>query len=128
MPPTAMKYSRQREAIRKFLTTRKDHPTAEVVYQNLRLVYPRISLGTVYRNLALLVELGEAVKLPGIDGFDRFDGDPTPHYHFICENCHAVTDLCLPPLDDLNGKAAKGFDGEIFRHSVYFYGKCRNCK
>lgn len=128
MPGTTMKYSRQREAIREFLMNRKDHPTAEVVYRNLRLVYPRISLGTVYRNLSLLVELGEAAKLPGIDGFDHFDGDPTPHYHFICEECHTIIDLRLPQLEYINEEAAKGFDGEISGHSAYFYGKCRNCK
>lgn len=125
---SAMKYSRQREAIREFLMTRKDHPTAEVVYRNLRLTYPRISLGTVYRNLSLLVELGEAVKLPGIDGFDHFDGDTSPHYHFICDKCHAVMDLHMPQLDYINEEALKGFDGKISGHKLYFYGICRNCQ
>ncbi len=128
MQTASMKYSRQREAVREFLMARKDHPTAEVVYQNLRMKYPHISLGTVYRNLSLLVELGEAAKLPGIDGFDHFDGDPSPHYHFICEKCHAIIDLRLPQLDYINEEASKGFDGKITRHSAYFYGLCRNCK
>ena len=82
MEVTNMKYSRQREAIRNFLCSRKDHPTAEVVYENLRKEYPKISLGTVYRNLSLLVELGEAIKFPGLDGQDHFDGNAMPHYHF----------------------------------------------
>ena len=47
----ALKYSRQREAIKEFLMTRKDHPTADVVYMNVRQEFPNISLGTVYRNL-----------------------------------------------------------------------------
>ncbi len=128
MAETVMKYSRQREAIREFLASRKDHPTAEVVYQSLREEFPRISLGTVYRNLSLLVELGEAMKLPGIDGFDHFDGNPEPHYHFICEDCHSVIDLELPPLDSINIEASKNFDGIITGHSAYFYGKCKNCK
>ena len=46
----ALKYSRQRESIKEFLMTRKDHPTADVVYENVRKIYPNISLGTVYRN------------------------------------------------------------------------------
>lgn len=127
MSTTGMKYSRQREAIREFLMNRKDHPTAEVVYQNLRQEFPHISLGTVYRNLSLLVELGEIAKLPGIDGFDHFDGNPHPHYHFICSNCHAVIDLELPPLDEIDTMAGKNFDGTITGHSAYFYGKCRAC-
>ena len=59
-----LKYSRQRESIKEFLRTRKDHPTADVVYENMKLIYPNISLGTVYRNLSLLADLGEIKKLP----------------------------------------------------------------
>ncbi len=54
-----LKYSRQREAIKNFLMTRHDHPTADVVYSNVRTEFPNISLGTVYRNLTLLADLGE---------------------------------------------------------------------
>ena len=53
-----LKYSRQRESIKEFLMTRKDHPTADVVYENVKKIYPNISLGTVYRNLSLLSDLG----------------------------------------------------------------------
>ena len=53
-----IKYSRQREAIVNFLKDRKDHPTADFIYRHIREEYPNISLGTVYRNLALLEELG----------------------------------------------------------------------
>ena len=122
-----MKYSRQREAIRTFLCSRRDHPTAEVVYENLRKGYPRISLGTIYRNLSLLVELGEATKFPGLDGLDHFDGNPEPHYHFICNECNSVLDLDFPNIEDLNTSANKNFDGIITGHSAYFYGKCKNC-
>lgn len=127
MTVATMKYSRQREAIRTFLCSRRDHPTAEVVYENLRKEYPRISLGTIYRNLSLLVELGEATKFPGLDGLDHFDGNPEPHYHFICNECNSVLDLDFPNIEDLNTSANKNFDGIITGHSAYFYGKCKNC-
>ena len=75
-----LKYSKQREAIKNFLVTRYDHPTAETVYLNIRKEFPNISLGTVYRNLNLLAEIGEILKLsPGI-GPDRFDGNPAPPF------------------------------------------------
>lgn len=54
-----LKYSKQRESIKNFLVTRYDHPTAETVYLNIRKEFPNISLGTVYRNLNLLAEIGE---------------------------------------------------------------------
>ena len=68
-----LKYSRQRESIKEFLQGRTDHPTADTVYTNIREIYPNISLGTVYRNLALLASLGEIQKITCEDGADRFD-------------------------------------------------------
>ncbi len=123
-----LKYSKQREAIKNFLVTRYDHPTAETVYLNIRKEFPNISLGTVYRNLNLLAEIGEIQKLsPGI-GPDRFDGNPAPHYHFICRHCGCVMDLTVSGLDHINILAGQDFDGEIEGHITYFYGSCPSCK
>ena len=79
----ALKYSRQREVIKDFLCTRKDHPTADVVYMNVRQQFPNISLGTVYRNLTLLSDMGEIIRLRVGDGVDHFDADTSPHNHFV---------------------------------------------
>ena len=123
-----LKYSKQRESIKNFLVTRYDHPTAETVYLNIRKEFPNISLGTVYRNLNLLAEIGEIQKLsPGI-GPDRFDGNPAPHYHFICRHCGCVMDLTVSGLDHINILAGQDFDGEIEGHITYFYGSCPSCK
>ena len=123
-----LKYSNQRESIKNFLVTRYDHPTAETVYLNIRKEFPNISLGTVYRNLNLLAEIGEIQKLsPGI-GPDRFDGNPAPHYHFICRHCGCVMDLTVSGLDHINILAGQDFDGEIEGHITYFYGSCPSCK
>lgn len=123
-----LKYSKQRESIKNFLVTRYDHPTAEIVYLNIRKEFPNISLGTVYRNLNLLAEIGEIQKLsPGI-GPDRFDGNPAPHYHFICRHCGCVMDLTVSGLDHINILAGQDFDGEIEGHITYFYGSCPSCK
>ena len=59
-----LKRSKQRESIKKFLISRYDHPTAETVYMNIKEEFPNISLGTVYRNLSLLADIGETVNLP----------------------------------------------------------------
>ena len=61
-----LKYSRQRECIKTFLMDRKDHPTADTVYMHVRQEYPNISLGTVYRNLTLLSDIGEISRLNGL--------------------------------------------------------------
>lgn len=95
----ALKYSRQREVIKDFLCTRKDHPTADVVYMNVRQEYPNISLGTVYRNLTLLSEIGEIRRLRVGDGVDHFDADTSPHHHFICSHCGRIIDLKMENID-----------------------------
>lgn len=122
-----MNYSRQREQIMIFLGERKDHPTAEVVYNNVRKEYPKISLGTVYRNLTLLSDTGEIQRLRLSDGIDHFDADTSEHYHFICDKCGAVIDL------DMQGKKIPidlesiPFDGKITGSTVYFNGICKDC-
>lgn len=126
---SAVKYSRQREAIKRFLTSRRDHPTADMVYRAVRSEFPHISLGTVYRNLALLAEQGEIARLRMGDGGDRFDPDVSPHHHFICSRCGAVRDFALgqyaAAIDGLSGKR---IDGSLVRGSVaYCYGICAEC-
>ena len=123
----AVKYSRQRQIIYNFLMTRKDHPTADVVYRNVREEFPNISLGTVYRNLTLLADMGEIQRLQVGDGVDHFDADTSKHCHFICSNCSAVTDMQLDCLEELLIKAQQTFDGRIDRQSTCFHGVCGSC-
>lgn len=123
-----LKYSRQRESIKNFLMTRKDHPTADVIYTNVRKEYPNISLGTVYRNLSLLSERGEIMKISTGDGPDHFDGNPLPHYHFICKKCGSVIDMELENMDQLDEAAGANFSGVIEGHVTFFYGSCEECK
>ena len=125
----ALKYSRQRQVIKDFLMTRKDHPTADVVYMNVKREYPNISLGTVYRNLSLLANLGEIQRLQVGDGIDHFDADTSRHYHVVCTKCGSVTDLAMDstPYDELTNTVNADFEGIIVGHVTYFYGICGNC-
>ena len=123
----AIKYSRQRQEIKNFLMSRKDHPTADVVYMNVRQQYPNISLGTVYRNLTLLADMGEITRLHLGDGVDHYDADTSPHYHFVCSKCGQVMDLHMNNIDSIVDIAGMNFNGEIQGHITYFYGICGNC-
>ena len=123
----ALKFSRQRESIRECLKNRKDHPTADAVYASIREEFPNISLGTVYRNLNLLVELGEAQKLAFGDGKDHFDADTSLHYHFVCRDCGQVYDMELDEMADLNTSVQAAAPGKIDSHSILFYGRCYSC-
>ena len=122
-----LKYSRQREAIKEYLMHTDMHPTADTVYMKVREEFPNISLGTVYRNLNLLAELGDAIKISTGIGGDRFDGQTRPHYHFCCTCCGSVLDLHMDEMDSVNESARKAFDGIIDGHSTIFYGTCVKC-
>ena len=123
----ARKYSRQRELIKEFLMTRKDNPTADIIYQSVRKENPNISLGTVYRNLTLLCGDGEINRLNVGDGTDHFDADISPHYHFVCRKCGSVIDLNMESIEAITSTAAANFDGRIEGHRTYFYGTCQHC-
>ena len=122
------KFSRQRQAIVDYLCSTKEHPTADTVYQHVREVYPNVSLGTVYRNLSLLADEGEILRLTCGDGSDHFDGNPMPLYHFLCNCCGSVWDLEMEPVSHIDIIAAAGFAGEIEGHTLLFHGKCPRCK
>ena len=123
-----LKYSRQRESIKACLSGRTDHPTADMIYTDIREEFPSISLGTVYRNLNLLSELGEVQKLTCGDGKDHFDWNTAPHFHFVCRHCGAVLDLPLAPCEELQHQAQEVLGATVDSHMVYFYGRCAHCE
>ena len=94
----------------------------------MRTKIPNISLGTVYRNLNLLADTGEILRLQVGDKTDHFDYDTSPHHHFVCKKCGAVMDLAMPSIDSVMETAALGFNGTIEGYDIYFYGTCEACR
>ncbi len=122
-----LKYSKQREAIKNYLMSTKEHPTADTVYLHVKEEFPNISLGTVYRNLNLLADIGEVTKISFSEGGDRFDGFTKPHYHFYCRDCCKLIDLDIDMSDMINHIASEKFDGIIESHTILFQGQCEEC-
>ena len=122
-----IKHSRQREAIKANLMQRCDHPTADMIYEDIRQEYPNISLGTVYRNLSLLTDLGEIRKITMDSGADHYDGNLDPHIHFFCRACGAILDLAPVDSEKLEKNTAESFDGVIEETIVTFSGLCGWC-
>ena len=122
-----MKYSRQRELIRQAVTEHPIHPTADSVYAIVREWEPTISLGTVYRNLNLLAQQGDLLKiiLPGAP--DRFDARTDAHHHLLCDRCGQLYDIELGDLSDLEERI-RGVSGfAVTGYQVYITGICQHC-
>ena len=121
-------FSHQREAIKENISARKDHPTAEMIYSDLRMTHPNISLGTVYRNLSLLVEAGDVKKVSSGNGTLRYDGNLAPHSHFICVQCSAVKDIFVQVNDSLIPSAEEACGELIDDCVVTYFGTCKSCR
>ena len=122
-----MRYSKQRELILKELQTRYDHPTADMLYMQLREENPTLSLATVYRNLNQLADLGIIRRMHTSDGKTRFDGTLEPHEHMHCEKCQKVMD-CPPEFCRiLQGEIKKHTGFHIEAYELYMSGVCPEC-
>jgi Fur family peroxide stress response transcriptional regulator len=120
--------SRQRRRILEILKGTKSHPTADWVYKKLKDEIPELSLGTVYRNLNVLLAQGYIEKLPFGSTFDRFEAKIKPHYHLVCDKCGVVEDFEMPEYKDINRKAEKLGSFKILRHRIDFFGLCKKCQ
>ncbi|MBU0479735.1 MAG: transcriptional repressor [Proteobacteria bacterium] len=117
----------QRKVILEELCKVTSHPTAAEVYTMVRKRLPRVSLGTVYRNLELLNECGTIQKLDFGEPHKRFDGNSEPHYHINCVECGRVDDVHMPMDKQLEDKAIGSTGYRITGHHVSFSGVCPKC-
>jgi len=124
---TPYRRSKQRERILELLQSTEAHPTASWVFGKLRKEFPNLSLGTVYRNIGILIQQGLLSRIAFGSTFDRLDANTKPHYHFICENCNSIIDLDVPPDAGLNALPDKSLGYKVSGHEIEFYGLCPKC-
>ncbi len=124
---TQSRMTRQRRVILEELSKVKSHPTADEVYNMVRERMPNISLGTVYRNLDLLAESNQILKLETAGNIRRYDANMHPHSHVRCLSCGKVYDI--PYIDashlNLQSEGLEGFDFVNVR--VEIDGLCMDC-
>jgi Fur family peroxide stress response transcriptional regulator len=94
-----LKITPQRLAVYEILLRRKDHPTVEEIYEEVKKIYPFVSLATVYRTVETLEELGFIKNHTGPEGRDAG---------------------CRVP-EEVNGF-------KVLSHSLYIYGVCPSCQ
>ncbi len=121
------RHSRKRDAILHCIKESREHPSAEWIYTQLKPEHPDLSLGTVYRNLALFRENGEVVSVATVNGVERLDAYTEQHPHFICNGCDAVIDIEVP-IEDLRSDLEQRYGYEVDRSELIFRGLCKNCK
>lgn len=122
-----MRYSHQRESIYNAVCQSDAHPTALMVYESLLGDIPRLSLGTVYRNLNLLSDAGRLKKIPLADGSCRFDGTTRAHSHIVCECCGRVADVAPPSIGRLRAEVEKETKFAVSSVDLVFHGRCKDC-
>ena len=120
---------RKRNAILHYLQSVTNHPSAEMVFTQLKQEIPDLSMGTVYRNLNLFKQQGLAVSVATVKGVERFDGNTDPHVHFICNNCDAVIDLMEMEVPQaLRSQAEEYLGGQVSECQLTLTGLCKACK
>ncbi len=124
-----MRITKQRKVILEQLKKHKDHPGADVIYSEVRKIMPKISLGTVYRNLEKLAESGSILKIESGTGHNRFDPTAEPHPHFRCLKCGKVEDIPLdinlPSLPETEEWVS---ERQISGATLEYYGRCSECR
>ena len=122
------KHFRKRSAIYAYLCNTYSHPSAETVFTQLKPQIPDLSMGTVYRNLKLFCQQGQASVIATVDGVERFDANTQPHVHFICTRCNGVSDLMeLEIPQSLVDQAAAQCGGTVEGCQLTFNGICDQC-
>ena len=122
-----LRHSRQRERIYQYLMKTDAHPSAETVYSDLRPEIPGLSLGTVYRNLKLLEELGLVRRVASFQGSERYDACCSDHAHFLCQHCGRLLDLGSANTGAIRSaiELEEGFS--MNKLDLTITGKCPNC-
>ena len=124
----ARKYSKKRQAILDALRNTTEHPSAEMLYARLKPEYPDLSLGTVYRNLAMFIRDGDVISVGTVSGQERYDANTKPHAHFICTCCGKVEDLPMAaPAPALLEDAGRLAEATVTGYQLQFTGLCSGC-
>ncbi len=120
--------TRQRRLVLEELKKLKNHPSADYLFGVVRQKMPNISLGTVYRNLDVLVNSGQALKLDLAGGQCRYDGDMSPHHHIRCSVCSAIDDLSESAVAGIDKPRVSGSDYVVTGWRMEFEGVCPRCQ
>jgi Fur family peroxide stress response transcriptional regulator len=119
--------SRQRNSILNWIQQTDTHPTAAEIHEALLPESSTLSLGTVYRNLEILVAGGDVDEVPTSFGAMRYDGNVQPHHHFNCDRCGRILDVDLSVPRGLTRRLSSVHGLQSSRVRISFFGFCSLC-
>lgn len=124
-----MRLTPQRMAVCKLLVESDQHPTAAMIYDELRPQFPSLSLATIYNTLDTLVGLG-AVNVLGHAGDDHvhYDADMDPHVNLACISCHRIVDIPSEHVQHLDSEISQASGYKLLGARVLYYGLCPECQ
>lgn len=120
--------TKQKSAILRVVRSALCHPDAGWVYEQVRKEIPRISLGTVYRNLRQLRESGAILEIGGQGTLNCFDGKVEPHYHFRCRECGSIFDLDEEVNHEIEKRVTRRTGFKVTEYNLELRGICLDCQ
>ena len=121
-----VRYSETRDIIYNYLYDTKAHPSAEMIYNDLKIVLPKLSLKTIYTNLRFFEEHGKVVRVANVNGSDRYDANCEEHVHLVCDECGAVIDIMDADIRKAK-KACQAGQAKIKSIQIVLHGTCEKC-
>lgn len=121
-----VRHSDTRDIIYDYLYNTKAHPSAEMIYNDLKPVLPKLSLKTVYTNLRFFEEHGKVIRVANVNGSDRYDAHCEEHVHLVCDECGAVIDIMDADIRKAK-KACQAGQAKIKSIQIVLHGTCEKC-
>jgi len=118
--------SKQKKLIYDIVLATMSHPTADWVYEKARRRMPRISLGTVYRNLKTLTAEGLLLEITTTRGPARYDANVSRHSHLRCVECDRLEDV--PENEMVIQPKSRLRHYKILEYRVELIGICPACR
>ncbi len=124
---TKMRSSATRNSIYAYLCGTKEHPSAEMIYNDLKADIPNLSLGTVYRNLKQLEEIGRVIRVTKVNNYERYDANCEDHVHFVCDRCGRVIDIMDADIHKATAALNIPNGSKVKRLQIVIEGTCGIC-
>ena len=126
---TAMKKTRNSETrnrIYEYLCITKAHPSAYMIFQDLKPQIPSLSMGTVYNNIKHFEERGMIINVANANGHERYDANTSDHIHLVCDCCGAVIDIFDSDIEVMKSACSAG-KAKINSIQIVLHGVCETC-